>query len=230
MKPFSGIAAAVLLSGFVSLTAAEPQKIHIDFAAQPEWTVRTLPDGKKHFTIERAIPIPAVRDRDFSFEAELKLLKIAHYGSISIGLGSSQNPERNVLMRFSKTDRRNRVFFYSGVGMKKKPDTAPSFTGIRTEPYFVRIDYRAADTSLRWRIRSLDGKPVHDTGWVRSHTPLQPDRIIIRATDKNGLGGSQISYDPAGKRIFIRSLVGYEGEIAIGYMIDMEIRDLCLVF
>ncbi len=230
MKSLLFSTAALFLSGLAGMSAAEPQKIHIDFAAQPEWTARTLPDGKRFFTIEKAIPIPAVRDRDFSFEAELKLLKIAQYGSISIGLGSSEKPERNVLMRFSKTDRRNRVFFYSGVGMKKKPDTAPSFTGIRTQPYFVRIDYRAADTSLRWRIRSLDGKPVHDTGWVRAHTPLQPDRIIIRAADKNGLGGSLISYDPAGKRIFIRSLVGYEGEVAIGYMIEMEIRDLCLVF
>ncbi len=230
MKLFLWTVVTLFLSGLIGISDAEPQKIHIDFASQPEWIARNLPDGKRFFTIEKAIPIPAIRDRDFSFEAELKLLKIAHYGSISIGLGSSENPERNVLMRFCKTDRRNRVFFYSGVGMKKKkPDTAPSFTGLRTGPYFVRIDYRASDTLLRWRIRS-GGKTVHDTGWVRSNTPLQPDRIVFRASDKNGLGGSQISYDPSGKRIFIRSLVGYEGTIAIGYMIEMEIRDLCLVF
>lgn len=229
MKLFLSTVVTIFLSGLAGMSAAEPQKIHIGFVSQPEWTARNLPDGKKYFTIEKAIPIPAIRDRDFSFEAELKLLKIAHYGSIFIGLGSSENPERNVLMRFCKTDRRNRVFFYSGVGMKKKPDTAPSFTGIRTGSYFVRIDYRASDTSLRWRIRSR-GKTVHDTGWVRSNTPLQPDRILFRASDKNELGGSQISYDPTGKRIFIRSLVGYEGTVPIGYMIEMEIRDLCLVF
>lgn len=229
MKLFLGTVVTLFLSGLAGISAAEPQKIHIGFASQPEWIVCNLPDGKKHFTIEKAIPIPAIGDRDFSFEAELKLLKIAHYGSISIGLASSEHPERNVLTRFCKTDRRNRVFFYSGTGMKKKPDTAPSFTGLRTGSYFVRIDYRASDTSLRWRIRS-SGKTVHDTGWVRSNTLLQPDRIVFRASDKIGLGGSQISYDPSGKRIFIRSLVGYEGTVAIGYMIEMEIRDLCLIF
>ena len=89
MKLFLLSTAALFLSGLAGMSAAEPQKIHIDFAAQPEWTVRTLPDGKRFFTIEKLIPIPAIQDRDFSFEAELKLLKIAHYGSISIGLGSS---------------------------------------------------------------------------------------------------------------------------------------------
>ena len=217
-----------LLVGLAGL-AAEPQTaVHLDFASQPEWTARTLPSGQKYTVLEREIPIPAVKGRDFSFEAKLKVLKIGHYGSVLVGLGSSGKPEQNVLVRFSKSEGKNRVFFYTGVGLKTKADTAPAFVGFRQEPYSVRIDYRAADTSVRWQIRTGDGKMVHDTGWVKSHTPLEPDRILIRASDKKDLGGAQICYDPEGKKIFARSLIGYEG--GIGYTLEMEILDIVLVF
>jgi len=221
---------AVIPALLVSLAglAAEPQKIHFDFASQPEWIAQTLPGGQKFTTLERAIPIPAVRGRDFSFEVKLRPLKVGHYGSIFIGLGSSGKPAQNVFVRFSKGDGKNRVFFYTGVGLKTKADTAPAYAGFRQEPYSVRIDYRAADTSVRWHIRTAGGKTVHDTGWVKSHTPLEPDRILIRASDKKDLGGAQICYDPEGKKIFVRSLVGYEG--GIGYTLEMEIRDIVLVF
>ena len=217
-----------LLVGLAGL-AAEPQTaVHLDFASQPDWTARTLPSGQKYTVLERAIPIPAVKGRDFSFEAKLSLLKIGHYGSVLVGLGSSGKPERNVLVRFSKSEGKNRVFFYTGAGLKTKADTAPAFVGFRQEPYSVRIDYRAVDTSVRWQIRTGDGKTVHDTGWVKSHTPLEPDRILIRASDKKDLGGAQICYDPEGKKIFARSLIGYEG--GIGYTLEMEILDIVLVF
>ena len=80
--------AAVLLL-LVRSVADEPRTIHFDFASQPEWTARTLPSGQKYTVLERAIPIPAVKGRDFSFEAKLSLLKIGHYGSVLVGLDSS---------------------------------------------------------------------------------------------------------------------------------------------
>ena len=130
--------------------------------------------------------------------------------------------------RFSRTGFKNHVFFYSGTGLKSKPDTAPPFIEFKKGIYVLRIDYSAATSRARWQLFDEAGQQIHDTGWVRTHAPVNPDRIAIRATDKEGLNKAELRYDPERKCLFARSLIGYEGKVP--YVLEMEIKEITLVF
>ena len=218
------IAAAALLLGWIS--AAEPQTVRLDFASEPEMTETTFPGGQKYIIREKSAAIPVIQDRDFTFEAKVNIRKIGHYGSVLIGLSNSKRAAQDVFFRFSRTSFKNHVCFYSGTGLKSKPDTAPPFIGFRKGICLLRIDYSAATVQARWRLSDGAGQLLHDTGWIRTHAPVNPDRITIRATDKAGLDKTEIRFDPQRKCLFIRSLIGYEGKVP--YVLEMEILNITL--
>ena len=220
------IAAAALFAG--SVLAAEPQKIHFDFASQPEMSETSRPDGQKYIVREKSLAIPEIQDRDFTFEAKVDIRKIGHYGSIYIGLSNSKRSAQDVFFRFSRTNFKNHVFFYSGTGLKSKPETAPPFIGFKKGIYVLRIDYSTVTSRARWRLSDEAGQLLHDTGWLRTHAPVNPDRITIRATDKVGLDKTEIRFDPERKCLFVRSLIGYEGKVP--YVLEMEIKEITLTF
>ena len=222
-KPFF-MAAAALLLGWIS--AAEPQTVRLDFASEPEMTETSLPGGQKYIIREKSAAIPAIQDRDFTFEAKVNIRKIGHYGSVFIGLSNSKRAAQDVFFRFSRTSFKNHVCFYSGTGLKSKPDTAPPFVGFRKGICLLRIDYSAATVQARWRLSDGAGQLLHDTGWIRSHAPVNPDRITIRATDKEGLDKTEIRFDPKRKCLFVRSLIGYEGKVP--YVLEMDILSITL--
>lgn len=222
-KPFF-ITAAALLLGCVS--AAEPQTIRLDFASEPEMTEISRPGGQKYIIREKTAAIPEIQDRDFTFEAKVNIRKIGHYGSVSIGLSNSKRAAQDVFFRFSRTSFKNHVFFYSGTGLKSKPDTAPPFVGFKKGICLLRIDYSAATTQARWRLSDGAGLLLHDTGWIRTHAPVNPDRITIRATDKAGLDKTEIRFDPGRKCLFVRSLIGYEGKVP--YVLEMDILNITI--
>ena len=222
-KPFF-IAAAALLLGCVS--AAEPQTIRIDFASEPDMVETSRPSGQKYIIWQKTAAIPKIQDRDFTFKAKVNIRKIGHYGSILIGLSNSQRSAQDVFFRFSRTNFKNQVFFFSGTGLKSKPDTAPPFVGFKKGLYLLQIDYSAATSQARWRLSDAAGKLLHDTDWIRTHAPVNPDRITIRAADKVGLDKTEIRFDPQRKCLFVRSLIGYEGKVP--YVLEMEILNITL--
>ena len=154
--------AAALFAG--SVLAVEPQKIHFDFASQPEMNETSRPDGQKYIVREKSLAIPEIQDRDFTFQAKVDIRKIGHYGSIYIGLSNSKRSAQDVFFRFSRTNFKNHVFFYSGTGLKSKPETAPPFIGFKKGIYSVRIDYSTVTSRARWRLSDEAGQLLHDTG------------------------------------------------------------------
>ena len=224
MNKFFLIAAAALLPGLVS--AAELQTFRLDFASEPEMAETERAGGQKYIIREKTTVIPEIQDRDFTFEAKVNILKIGHYGSVFIGLSNSKRAAQDVFFRFSRTSFKNHVSFYSGTGLKSKPDTAPPFIGFKKGICLLRIDYSAATVQARWRLSDGAGQLLHDTGWIRTHAPVNPDRITIRATDKEGLDKTEIRFDPKRKCLFVRSLIGYEGKVP--YVLEMDILSITL--